>query len=199
MKTAVVIPARYASTRLPGKPLLRETGKYLVQHVYERACLAPGVDVVVVATDERTIDLFEREGVLAPVGLVGIDLDPARIDGFRRRRPNLKWVAGNLYERLETPELANVGVLNLDAYGEVGDADGLGDFHLIRGLALRCVERFGEFVLFWNQDLDSVCAGGASAAGRCAAKPRWCAGRSRAVCRDANWRPRCCCPTAARR
>ena len=55
MKTAVVIPARYGSTRLPGKPLLRETGKYLVQHVYERACQAAGVDVVVVATDDPRI------------------------------------------------------------------------------------------------------------------------------------------------
>ena len=44
MKTAIVIPARYASSRLPGKPLLRETGKYLVQHVYERACQVRGVD-----------------------------------------------------------------------------------------------------------------------------------------------------------
>ncbi len=52
MKTAIVIPARYASTRLPGKPLLRQTGKYLVQHVYERACQAHGVDAVVVATDD---------------------------------------------------------------------------------------------------------------------------------------------------
>jgi hypothetical protein len=32
----------------------------------------------------------------------------------------------------------------------------MGDFHLIRGLALQGVERFGEFALFWNQDLDSV-------------------------------------------
>jgi 3-deoxy-manno-octulosonate cytidylyltransferase (CMP-KDO synthetase) len=55
MKTAVVIPARYASTRLPGKPLLRETGKYLVQHVYERACEARGVDQVIVATDDSRI------------------------------------------------------------------------------------------------------------------------------------------------
>jgi 3-deoxy-manno-octulosonate cytidylyltransferase (CMP-KDO synthetase) len=55
MKTAVVIPARYASSRLPGKPLLRETGKYLVQHVYERACQAQGVDLVVVATDDSRI------------------------------------------------------------------------------------------------------------------------------------------------
>jgi hypothetical protein len=38
MRTAIVIPARYASRRLPGKPLLCETGKYLIQHVYEQAC-----------------------------------------------------------------------------------------------------------------------------------------------------------------
>ena len=43
MKIAIVIPARYASSRLPGKPLLRETGKYLVQHVHERACQVRGV------------------------------------------------------------------------------------------------------------------------------------------------------------
>jgi hypothetical protein len=108
------------------------------------------------STGERTIDLLEREGVVAPGGFVGVDLDPARIDGFRQRRPDLKWVAGNLYEQLEAPELANVGVLNLDAYGELGDPDGIGDFQLIRGFALRGVERFGEFALFWNQDLDSV-------------------------------------------
>ncbi len=55
MKTAIVIPARYASTRLPGKPLLRETGKYLIQHVYERACAVRGVNKVVVATDDARI------------------------------------------------------------------------------------------------------------------------------------------------
>ena len=52
---AVVIPARYASSRLPGKPLLRETGKFLIQHVCERAALAPSVDQVVVATDDHRI------------------------------------------------------------------------------------------------------------------------------------------------
>lgn len=54
MKTAIVIPARFASTRLPGKPLLRETGKYLIQHVYERA-LQANADAVVVATDDEGI------------------------------------------------------------------------------------------------------------------------------------------------
>jgi len=55
MKTAVIIPARYASSRLPGKPLLRETGKYLIQHVYERACRARNIDRVIVATDDSRI------------------------------------------------------------------------------------------------------------------------------------------------
>ena len=54
MKTAIVIPARYASSRLPAKPLLRETGKYLIQHVYERACESNAV-AAVVATDDRRI------------------------------------------------------------------------------------------------------------------------------------------------
>jgi 3-deoxy-manno-octulosonate cytidylyltransferase (CMP-KDO synthetase) len=55
MKTAIVIPARYASSRLPGKPLLRQTGKYLIQHVYERACQARRAELVIVATDDPRI------------------------------------------------------------------------------------------------------------------------------------------------
>ena len=55
MRTAIVIPARYASTRLPAKALLRETGKYLVQHVYEQARRVRGVEAVIVATDDTRI------------------------------------------------------------------------------------------------------------------------------------------------
>lgn len=54
MRTAIVIPARYASTRLPGKMLLKATGKYLVQHVHERA-LRADADAVIVATDDPRI------------------------------------------------------------------------------------------------------------------------------------------------
>jgi 3-deoxy-manno-octulosonate cytidylyltransferase (CMP-KDO synthetase) len=53
MKIAVVIPARYASSRLPGKPLLRDTGKYLIQHVYEQACQSCANEVVVATDDDR--------------------------------------------------------------------------------------------------------------------------------------------------
>src|SRR5436305_13571961 len=89
------------------------------------------------ATGLLTLDLLERDGVLAPGGFVGIDLDPARIDGFRQRRPDLKWLAGNLYECLDAPELAKVGILNLDEYGEVANRSAQVDFPLIRGLVKR--------------------------------------------------------------
>jgi 3-deoxy-manno-octulosonate cytidylyltransferase (CMP-KDO synthetase) len=63
MKVAIVIPARYASKRLPGKALLRQTGKYLVQHVYERACQARHVQQVIVATDDpRIVSAVESFG-----------------------------------------------------------------------------------------------------------------------------------------
>jgi 3-deoxy-manno-octulosonate cytidylyltransferase (CMP-KDO synthetase) len=55
MTTVAVIPARYASTRFPGKPLARQTGKYLVQHVYEQVQQGGVVDLVVVATDDERI------------------------------------------------------------------------------------------------------------------------------------------------
>ena len=48
-----VIPARYASTRLPGKPLLVMAGKSMLQWVHERACAAQADDVVIATDDER--------------------------------------------------------------------------------------------------------------------------------------------------
>ena len=50
-----VIPARFASTRLPGKPLLRETGTPLIVHVVEAARRVSRLDRIVVATDDRRI------------------------------------------------------------------------------------------------------------------------------------------------
>ncbi len=50
-----IIPARYASTRLPGKPLLDLAGKPIIQHVYERTAQAKIIDQVFVATDDDRI------------------------------------------------------------------------------------------------------------------------------------------------
>lgn len=54
-RIVAVIPARYDSTRLPGKALAPIAGRPMIQHVYERACRARGVDRTVVATDDARI------------------------------------------------------------------------------------------------------------------------------------------------
>jgi len=51
----LVIPARLFSTRLQNKVILDRTGKYLVQHVYERALRVEGADEVVIATDHEVV------------------------------------------------------------------------------------------------------------------------------------------------
>lgn len=55
MKILCVIPARYASTRLPGKPLADIAGKPMIQHVYERALKAARPEMVLVATDHHLV------------------------------------------------------------------------------------------------------------------------------------------------
>lgn len=56
MKTIIVIPARLASTRLPRKLLLNDTGKSVLQHTYEQASLSKLADRVVVACDDDEIE-----------------------------------------------------------------------------------------------------------------------------------------------
>ena len=55
IKTACIIPARYGSTRLPGKPLLDIAGKPLIERVYEQAKKAKVPAAVIVATDDERI------------------------------------------------------------------------------------------------------------------------------------------------
>ena len=59
MSFLVVIPARYASTRLKGKPLLDIAGKPMVQHTWEKAC-ASGAARVIIATDDERIESMAR-------------------------------------------------------------------------------------------------------------------------------------------
>ena len=58
MQRIALIPARYASSRLPGKPLVEIAGKAMIQHVYERVQNARSIDRVVVATDDERIRAF---------------------------------------------------------------------------------------------------------------------------------------------
>ncbi len=78
MAIVAIIPARYAATRLPGKPLSEIQGKTMIERVYERARAARRVDRVLVATeDERIADVvrgFGGEAVLtSPHHATGTD------------------------------------------------------------------------------------------------------------------------------
>ncbi len=68
MGVTVVIPARYASTRFPGKPLADLCGKPMIQWVYERSALCQSVDRVLVATDDdriaRAVEAFGGDVVM---------------------------------------------------------------------------------------------------------------------------------------
>ena len=71
MATIGIIPARYGSSRLPGKPLKMICGKPMIQHVYEQAMQATTLDRVVVATDDERIvaavEAFGGEAFLTSV------------------------------------------------------------------------------------------------------------------------------------
>ena len=54
-KTLAIIPARYSSTRFPGKPLAQIAGKSMIQHVWENVVKTKEIDEVIVATDDERI------------------------------------------------------------------------------------------------------------------------------------------------
>lgn len=68
MRIIGIIPARYESTRLPGKPIIKISGKPMIQHVWENAGKSKLIDKLVVATDNKliyeTVESFGGEVVL---------------------------------------------------------------------------------------------------------------------------------------
>ena len=133
MNFSVIIPARYASTRFPGKPLVDINGKPMVQHVYERA-LESGASRVVVATDdlriakvvsdfggnycmtgnhhesgtERLAEVVDIEGILAHEIVVNVQGDEPFIPAV-----NIQQVAENLHHHQQA-EMATLAVKIVD-------------------------------------------------------------------------------------
>jgi 3-deoxy-manno-octulosonate cytidylyltransferase (CMP-KDO synthetase) len=129
MNFTVIIPARYASTRFPGKVLVDINGKPMVQHVYERAMEA-GASRVIVATDdariaktvtdfggnycmtaahhesgtERIAEVVDVEGLLAHELVVNVQGDEPFIPA-----QNIRQVAENLYQ-FKQAEMATLAV-----------------------------------------------------------------------------------------
>jgi len=133
MNFTVIIPARYDSSRFPGKPLVEIKGKPMVQHVYERA-LESGASRVIVATDdariakavvdfggnycmtgshhesgtERLAEVVDVEGMLAHELVVNVQGDEPFIPAV-----NIQQVAENLHLHKEA-EMATLAVKIVD-------------------------------------------------------------------------------------
>ncbi|EKT4542166.1 MULTISPECIES: 3-deoxy-manno-octulosonate cytidylyltransferase [unclassified Pseudomonas] len=98
-RIAVIIPARYGSTRLPGKPLLEIAGKPMVQHVYERALQVASAQLVVVATDDQRI-----ADVVHDFGGKCIMTSPDHQSGTDRLAEVMKEVDADIYINLQGDE-----------------------------------------------------------------------------------------------
>lgn len=90
VKVLAVIPARFGSTRFPGKPLSLIHGKSLIQHTYDNAVACPFLDRVIIATDDERI-YQHAQGFNAPVVMT----DPNHPNGTER----IAEVISNLTER----------------------------------------------------------------------------------------------------
>lgn len=71
MKIVAVIPARFSSTRFAAKVLAKDTGKFLIQHTYEQACLAKLPEKVIIAADDEKVaaaaETFGAECIMTSV------------------------------------------------------------------------------------------------------------------------------------
>lgn len=99
MKAAVIIPARFASTRLPGKMLLEAAGMPLIQHTYERARAARLAATVIVATDDRRI-----MAAVEAFGGAATMTDPAHSSGSARAAEAAQSVDADIIVNLQGDE-----------------------------------------------------------------------------------------------
>jgi 3-deoxy-manno-octulosonate cytidylyltransferase (CMP-KDO synthetase) len=116
------LPARYASTRFPGKPLIDLKGKPMIQRVWEQACKAKGVDAVFVATDDKRIfnvvQAFGGEAIMTPVNCpTGTDRLAAALKVLKRVKDDAIIVNVQGDEPLLPPSMIEQVVKALKATG----------------------------------------------------------------------------------
>lgn len=95
---AIIIPARYSSSRFPGKPLADILGKPMIQHVYEKAKSIKGAKVVVATDDDRILSVVKN------FGGEGILTSPHHISGTDRLVEVMSQIDADLYINLQGDE-----------------------------------------------------------------------------------------------
>lgn len=114
-KTAIIIPARYGSSRLEGKPLLEVAGKPIIQWVYEKAKASKLADMIIVATDdERIFNAVKGFGGLAEMTSNEHKCGSDRIMEVVSRHPEIGYIC-NLQgdEPLIKPESIDAVIKNV--------------------------------------------------------------------------------------
>ena len=114
-KTAIIIPARYGSSRLEGKPLLEVGGKPVIQWVYEKARRSKFADMIIVATDdERILHAVEKFGGSAEMTSINHKCGSDRIMEVVNRHPEISYIC-NLQgdEPLIEPESIDAVIKNV--------------------------------------------------------------------------------------
>ena len=92
-KTAIIIPARYGSSRLEGKPLIKVNGKPIIQWVYEKAQQAKLADMIIVATDDgRIFDAVKSFGGEVEMTSVEHKCGSDRIKEVVMRHPEISFI-----------------------------------------------------------------------------------------------------------
>lgn len=152
-----VIPSRYASTRLPGKPLLEIEGIPMVIHVLKRALMSDILDEVYVATDDKRIfDAVEKYGGKA------IMTDKKHNNGSERMHEVSQKIIGDVFvvingdEALLRPEHINIGINGLLSsnapvsllYNNFSKKNSVSDFKVV-------LNRFEEILYISRNDIPS--------------------------------------------
>ena len=92
-QTAIIIPARYGSSRLEGKPLLKAKNKYIIQWVWEKAGKCKNIDRVIVATDdERIFNACKEFGAEVEMTLKTHKSGSDRIAEVASRHPEIGYI-----------------------------------------------------------------------------------------------------------
>lgn len=114
-KTAIIIPARYGSSRLEGKPLIEVQGKPIIQWVYEKAAMSELADIIIVATDDsRIFDAVKAFGGNVEMTSANHKCGSDRIREVAERHPEISYIV-NLQgdEPLITPESIDEVIRNV--------------------------------------------------------------------------------------
>ena len=156
-QTAIIIPARYGSSRLEGKPLLKANNKPIIQWVWEKAKSCPMVDRVIVATDDERIFIACKEfGAEVEMTSTEHKSGSDRIAEVANRHPEIGYII-NLQGDEPLIEQANIELVikgvkedaNADIstlVREIKDADEVNNPNLVK-----CVFDFNNYAMYFSR------------------------------------------------